>query len=238
MTVGLETDMTKSPESIMSLDDLVHDPSNARAHTQRGIDMISVALGEVGAARSIVIDETGTVLAGNATVEAAAIAGINRVKVVEADGKTIVAVRRIGLTHDQKKRLALFDNRAAELSGWEPSSLARLELDGLSLDALWSPIELAEVLADWNSRTQEVLGEEDIGKRSVGAASTWVAMTTRNPTDRKCLIGDVEIWIDGDVYDAWITGIESWVADGGQGQIKEIRAWLEQVLQSWMRPQE
>ena len=52
----------------------------------------------VGAARSIVIDEDGVVLSGNATIEAAAQAGIDRVKVVEADGNEIVAVQRKGLT--------------------------------------------------------------------------------------------------------------------------------------------
>src|SRR5512146_1681611 len=101
-------------EDIKHIGDLRPDPRNARKHNPRNIGMIEDALHEVGAARSIVIDEDGTILAGNGVVEAAASAGIERVRVVDADGETIVAVRRKGLTDAQKQRLALFDNRAAE----------------------------------------------------------------------------------------------------------------------------
>jgi ParB-like chromosome segregation protein Spo0J len=66
--------------------------------------MIVDALREVGAARSGVIDEEGRILAGNATWEALAEAGIERVKVVEADGEEWVVVKRSGLTEEQKRR--------------------------------------------------------------------------------------------------------------------------------------
>ncbi len=58
---------------------------------ERGDD--SGCAGEVGAARSIVIDETNTVLAGNATIEADGEAGITKLKIVDAEGDTIIAVR-------------------------------------------------------------------------------------------------------------------------------------------------
>lgn len=97
-------------KSISHLRDLIPDSQNARKHGSRNVGLIEMSLGEVGAGRSIVIDEHGAVLAGNATVEAAARAGIERVQVVEADGESIIAVRRSGLTARQKKRLALLDN--------------------------------------------------------------------------------------------------------------------------------
>src|SRR5690349_25083987 len=68
--------------TITHIKDLTPDPANARQHNPRNVGMIQDALQEVGAARSIVIDEAGTILAGNATVEAAAAAGITRVQVV------------------------------------------------------------------------------------------------------------------------------------------------------------
>ena len=102
------------------------DPANCRRHTPRNVGLIETALREVGAARSIVIDEDGAVLAGNATIEAAAAAGIERVQVIDADGETIVAVRRTGLTPEQKARLALYDNRAAELAEWDEQAVAAL----------------------------------------------------------------------------------------------------------------
>lgn len=129
----------------LNVSELTHDPRNARRHTPRNVGMIVDALHDVGAARSIVIDDDNTILAGNATVEAAAVAGIERVQVVDADGETIIAVRRRNLTPEQKTRLALFDNRAAELADWDPATLAAL-LDDVSPAGLWTDDELAALL--------------------------------------------------------------------------------------------
>ena len=134
-------------KAIAHVKDLTPDPKNARKHSPRNVGMIVDALHEVGAARSIVIDEAGTILAGNATAEAAAEAGITKVQVVDADGQTLVAVRRKGLTKAQKARLALFDNRAAELSdGWDIDVLKALQVDGVDLSNLWRDDELSELL--------------------------------------------------------------------------------------------
>lgn len=129
---------------IESIGQLKPDPKNARKHNPRNIGMIEKALGEVGAARSIVIDEEGTILAGNGVVEAAAQAGIERVQVVDADGETIVAVRRKGLTQEQKTKLALFDNRTAELAEWDTEVLADIA-DDIPLDDLFNPDELRDL---------------------------------------------------------------------------------------------
>ena len=134
--------MTKA---IDNLGDLTPDPRNARRHNARNVGLIEDALNEVGAARSIVIDEDGVVLAGNATIEAAAQVGIERVQVVDADGETIIAVRRSGLTPEQKTKLALFDNRAAELAEWDASVLAELA-DTTDLSDLFRDEELALLL--------------------------------------------------------------------------------------------
>lgn len=140
--------MGKELKLVETLADLTPDPKNARRHTPRNVGQIETAIGEVGAARSIVIDEDGTVLAGNATIEAAARLGLTRVQVVDADGETIVAVRRSGLTAKQKTRLALFDNRAAETAEWDEGILAELAaLDGgEALAGLWTDAELAAIL--------------------------------------------------------------------------------------------
>ncbi len=126
--------------------ELRRDERNRRKHNGRNIGMIVNALQEVGAARSIVIDEDGTVLAGNGVVEAAAEAGIDRVQIVDADGQTIIAVRRRGLTDEQKRRLALFDNRTAELADWDTEQIAADLADGLTLDGLFTADELAALL--------------------------------------------------------------------------------------------
>ena len=131
-----------------SIKDLKPDAANARKHDPRNIGMIADALNEVGAARSIVIDEDNNILAGNGTVEAAGQAGITRMKIVEADGNEIVAVRRRGLTPEQKKRLSLFDNRTAELADWDTEILKQLaeDGDGAALKDLFYDGELDDIL--------------------------------------------------------------------------------------------
>lgn len=137
---------------IKHLRDLLPDTANARKHSPRNVGLIETALGEVGAGRSIVIDETGAVLAGNATVEAAARAGIERVKVVDADGESIIAVRRSGLTARQKKRLALLDNAPnspeANPEYWDDAVIAELaKSERELLDGVFRDDELNRILA-------------------------------------------------------------------------------------------
>lgn len=151
---------------IEKLGDLTPDPRNARRHNARNVGMLERALNEVGAARSIVIDEAGVVLAGNATVEAAALAGIEKVLVVDADGDTIIAVRRIGLTADQKTRLALYDNRIAELADWDEQVIADLAANERTiLDGLFYDSELAEIIAGFDS---DIDGDNDDDQQRVG----------------------------------------------------------------------
>lgn len=133
------------PDTDLPLDALTSDPRNARTHGKRNLDLIADALKDVGAARSIVVDETGTALAGNATIAAASRAGLSRVRIVDADGTELIAVRRSGLTPDQKHRLALYDNRTAELAEWDTDMLASLA-DEIDLSALWDTDELADLL--------------------------------------------------------------------------------------------
>ena len=131
---------------LASLEDLVPDPKNARKHGTRNLDAIAASLREVGAARSIVINEAGVILAGNATVEAARKLGL-KLKVVRGEADTIVAVQRDGLSPKEQARLALADNRTAELAeGWDADILRELQEAGVRLDGLWTVDELVELL--------------------------------------------------------------------------------------------
>lgn len=134
--------------------DYRQDPQNLRQHNPRNIGMIVDAMHHVGAGRSLVADETDTILAGNGAAEAAAEAGITRVIEVEADGNELVVVKRAGLTEAQKRALAVYDNRAGELSTWDVAALkAAFEADregpadGPRLSGLWREPELAKLLA-------------------------------------------------------------------------------------------
>jgi DNA modification methylase len=157
MPKGARTERTG--EQVSDLTSLTPDPRNARAHPERNLELIASSLLEVGAARSIVADEDGVVLAGNATVTAAQQAGIDRVRVIDADGSELVAVRRSNLTPEQKRRLALLGNRAAELAAWDAEVLSSLAED-TDLSGLWEPDELAGLLGSEQAPAQ-LLGDPD-----------------------------------------------------------------------------
>ena len=132
----------------MKLEDLKQDSVNARKHNPRNVNMIVDSIQELGCGRSILIDENGKIIAGNATYEALVEAGITKVRVVEGSGDEIVAVQRMDLTKLEKARLALFDNRASELSNWDTEVLATLTgIDNL-FDNIFSDKELAVLLGD------------------------------------------------------------------------------------------
>ena len=134
------------------------DKHNARKHTPRNLDMIQKSLQEVGAARSIVIDEDNNILAGNGTVEAAGNAGIEKMQIVETDGNEIVAVRRRGLSIEQKKKLAIYDNRTAELADWDVDILKGLETE-IDLSAMFSEKELIEIGFDEKEVVEDEIPE-------------------------------------------------------------------------------
>lgn len=134
---------TRNPKS---LKDLRQDPQNARRHTERNLAMIGASLDQVGAGRSIVIDETATILAGNATQRQALERGM-KLKVIDADRDTVIAVRRTDLTAEQKTALALYDNRASDLSEWSAEALTAAVRDGADLSDFFSPEELSDICA-------------------------------------------------------------------------------------------
>ena len=109
-----------------SIQDLKSDHKNARKRTDRSSSLIKQSLEKFGAARSIVIDEENRILAGNGTIEGAKAAGIKNLRVIETDGKEIIAVKRIGLTEEDKVGLALADNRTSDLSEWDAHMLQQL----------------------------------------------------------------------------------------------------------------
>lgn len=132
--------------SVTHIKDLVPDPANRRAHNPRNLGMVVDALHQVGAARSIVIDEDNVILAGNGVTEAAAEAGITRVRVIEADGQELIAVRRTGLTEDQKRALAIYDNRTGELATWDAGQLSADAAAGMDLKPWFTDEEAASIL--------------------------------------------------------------------------------------------
>lgn len=143
-----------------SIKDLKSDHKNARKRTDRSAALIAESLKRYGAARSIVIDEDGRILAGNGTIEGAKAAGIQNIRVIETDGTEIIAVKRTGLSEDEKIGLALADNRTSDLSDWDKDMLQQLSEEH-DIAPWFDADDLAEILGTVEELPAEGLTDAD-----------------------------------------------------------------------------
>jgi DNA modification methylase len=143
-----------------SIKDLKSDHKNARKRTDRSAKLIAESLQRFGAARSIVIDEENRILAGNGTIEGAKAAGIKNVRVIETDGTEIIAVKRTGLSEDEKIGLALADNRTSDLSDWDKDMLQQLSEEH-DIAPWFDADDLAEILGTVEQLPAEGLTDAD-----------------------------------------------------------------------------
>lgn len=143
-----------------SINDLQNDHKNARKRTDRSSKLIKESLQKFGAARSIVIDENNRILAGNGTIAGAKAAGIKNLKVIETDGNEIIAVKRTGLTEDEKVGLALADNRSSDLSEWDLNMLEELSQEH-DLNPWFDNDDLKELLGETEVLPTEGLTDPD-----------------------------------------------------------------------------
>ena len=143
-----------------SIKDLKSDHKNARKRTDRSAKLIAESLQRYGAARSIVIDEENRILAGNGTIEGAKAAGIKNVRVIETDGTEIIAVKRIGLSEDEKIGLALADNRTSDLSDWDKDMLQQLSEEH-DIAPWFDADDLTEILGTVEQLPTEGLADAD-----------------------------------------------------------------------------
>jgi len=98
--------------------DLHFDDKNANKHTQKGLRLVEKSLSKLGAGRSILIDKNNNIIAGNGVIETAGQIGMENIRIVETDGKEIVAVKRTDIDINSKKgrELAIVDNHSAKES--------------------------------------------------------------------------------------------------------------------------
>ena len=193
----------------MKINELKNDHKNARKRTDRSSALIKESLKKYGAGRSIVIDEENRILAGNGTIAGARAAGIKNVRVIETEGDEIIAVKRKGLSEDQKVGLALADNRTSDLSEWDKEMLHQLSEDH-DIDPWFTKEDLAEIL-----------GEPDIIPSEGVTDPDEVPETPEEPTvqfgevwklgNHKLLCGDstdqnqLQPLMENELADLWLT---------------------------------
>jgi DNA modification methylase len=108
----------------VEIEDLTPDPANVRMHPEANARATDASLLRFGAARSIVVDGSNVVRAGNRTLESARAAGIRKVLIVEPGPDQLVAVRRPEWTPLEATAYAIADNRTTDLSEFDEAKLA------------------------------------------------------------------------------------------------------------------
>jgi DNA modification methylase len=139
-----------NPPTILSTpSDLTLDPRNANRGTARGRQLLRESLRELGGGRSILVDRTGQVIAGNKTLEEARELGLP-ILVVSTDGGALVVHQRTDLDlveQPDARRLAYADNRIGELNlEWDETLLAEDRARGIRLDGLFTDDEIERLL--------------------------------------------------------------------------------------------
>lgn len=113
---------------------LQFDPRNANRHNERSLEATKESLRVFKAGRSILADQSGTVVAGEATLRGARELGIP-IREIHTTGDELVVVVRddLGPEDARRRALALADNQTSKLSDFDDDSL-RAELADLGDD--------------------------------------------------------------------------------------------------------
>lgn len=184
--------------------DIKYDQRNYRTHDERNLKLLKKSLKECGAGRSILIDANGEIIAGNATYKTAQELG-TPVKIIQTDGKELIAVQRTDLATNDKKRkkLALLDNSTSDKVAWDLDNISAdfdlSELPELGLEDLPEiAAETAEVVED------EVPTAEEVETR-VKTGDIWQLGEHRLMCGDSTVITDVEKLMNGETADLLLT---------------------------------
>jgi DNA modification methylase len=176
-----------------SVESLVPYARNARTHSDAQVAQIAASITEWGWTTPVLVDETGSIIAGHGRVMAARKLGIKDVPVMVA----------AGWSEAQKKAYVLADNQLALNAGWDVEKLA-VELGDLSgagfdLNLLgFSDLELAKLMAD---KTEGLTDPDAVPETPVNpvtvAGDVWVMGKHRIRCGDSTVATDVETLLAG-----------------------------------------
>jgi len=127
--------------------------TNPRTHSKKQIRQIADSIKQFGFNNPILVDQDGTIVAGQGRVEAARLLGI----------ETVPTIRLEDLTEAEIRAYVIADNKLAENAGWDRELLA-IELQGLievevDFDVTITGFEMAEI--DILIGELDEIGEDD-----------------------------------------------------------------------------
>ena len=137
------------------MNDLIKiDKNNYRLHNDKNKRIIKNSLKDLGAGRSILVDNENVLIAGNGVFEQAQELRL-KTRIIESDGTELIVVKRtdISTTDEKRKLLALVDNHASDTSEFDMDlildefsieDLEVWEFDNINLDNLEIPTDLTQ----------------------------------------------------------------------------------------------
>jgi ParB-like chromosome segregation protein Spo0J len=141
----------------VKLDKLIPYARNSRTHSDAQVAQIAASIKEFGFTNPVLIDETGSIIAGHGRVMAARKLAITDVP----------SIRLTHLTEAQKKAYIIADNKLALNAGWDDEMLAVefSELKGMEFDLDLTGFTTDEILAlktpDFEPATEQEQGKLD-----------------------------------------------------------------------------
>lgn len=115
--------MTRLEIQYRPLDGLIPYARNSRTHSPEQVGQIAASIREFGWTNPILIDETGSIIAGHGRVLAAQKLGADEVPTITL----------AGLTDAQKRAYVIADNKLALNAGWDEAML-KLEIEDLKAE--------------------------------------------------------------------------------------------------------
>ncbi len=108
------------------ISDIRFDDKNINKGSEYGMSLLNRSITETGMGRSLLADKNGVLIAGNKTLEAAAAIGINKMTIVETDGKEIIVVKRTDLDINDATgiRAKILDNTVSANNYVEDAEIA------------------------------------------------------------------------------------------------------------------
>lgn len=189
------------------MNEIKFDERNYRKHSKKNKRIIKKSLQELGAGRSVVVDADDTLVAGNGVFEQAQALNMP-VRVVETDGSELVVVKRTDIhTADEKRRkLALADNVASDLSDFDNALLVKD----------WALEELKE----WGVSIPETIDYEAIIAKDVLNGIMY------KPSEKPASIGE---FLNDDLYNKVKAEVDKMKIPA------ELRAFVELRLSNFRR---
>ena len=185
--------------------DIKLDKRNYRKHNDRNKELINQSLGELGAGRSILIDNENEIIAGNGVFEQAQKLNIP-IKVIETNGEELIAVKRTDLaTRDEKrKKLAVMDNSTSDSSEFD-IELLQEDFESTDLEDMGINIEGLEFPINFEPEIEEDKIPEIEEKEKTKTGDLWILGNHRLLCGDATKIEDIERLMNGEKADMVFT---------------------------------